>query len=76
MTSFPNQGLGHVQICHMTAVLCGNAYHGAIFTATGMGITGFCTLRMLGRLATPEHFSSECTAVHSPKCCWEDVIIL
>lgn len=39
-----------------------------------MGITGFCILRMLGHSVTPEHFSSECMAVHSPKCCWEDMI--
>lgn len=55
MTSFPNQGVWHVQTRHVTVIFCSHALQGALSILTGMWITGFGTLRAWGDLVTPEY---------------------
>lgn len=73
MTSFLNQGVWHVQTCHITVIFCGHTEQGAVSVLTGVWMTG--TLRVWGDLVSLNtYFSPESTAVRRPKCCWEDVI--
>lgn len=53
MTSFLNQGVWHVQTCHITVIFCGHTEQGAVSVLTGVWMTG--TLRVWGDLVSPKY---------------------